>query len=431
MKRNLGLLGVLIGLLLFTYWFQERRSELAHHEAEHRDQVIREEILQLRLPATAAQKSGGRWLSGEQLLSHNTLRQLERRLGQLKKVKIIEGAPEAFFQAPITFEVNGTAYALGDLSLDQQSFYLSQGEEIMLATIDGETHELTTDERQLAASKYNELRSLLTKSLASLIENQLFRYYPSLPPRVVRIEADGLPGHELNLEKNLTLPAPIPGIAIHDDLKGKFMSLVTQMTIRSPGEFKTVAQGVKVASMDFGDYSWELRLPKRGSADVYLVDPAQQRAWLMIGGTLKAFFGTVQDYWDKKLIPSKQFTHFTRLPVRLTQGDRALDLVVINQEPLGFEATGTGLRDEALSELFQIIFSLGGLDQADRVSQIGATERQQMLSQGALRVEVMGQELLFWPKPSELIVANLTQGFKAHFLGEREKFHGHLKDVIK
>jgi hypothetical protein len=43
----------------------------------------------------------------------------------------------------------------------------------------------------------------------------------------------------------------------------------------------------------------------------------------------------------------------------------------------------------------------------------------------------MNQELLIWRKTEELIVANLTQGFKAHFTLLDEKFRGRFEDVLK
>jgi hypothetical protein len=43
----------------------------------------------------------------------------------------------------------------------------------------------------------------------------------------------------------------------------------------------------------------------------------------------------------------------------------------------------------------------------------------------------MGQELLFWRKKDELILVNLTQGFKAHFLVTQQSFRATFEDVIK
>jgi hypothetical protein len=434
MKRNLLLFIALIILLSITYFVQERPARREYIASLTRDKVITTEIQQLKLPQVEARKTNGQWRSPERLLSHNTFRQIEKWLGELKKIKSIEGDPESFFKQPFNFEVNGTTYILGQLALDQQSFYLARDKEIMLAIIEGESHEIATDEKEMAASKYLELKKLLSSSLDELTEKQLFRYYPQLPLASVAIDSDGLPGYELRLDSNQTVPPPIAGVSVHDDLKNKLMSLLTQITLREEVSYTDAIKGVKMASMAHageGAVMWELRLPKKGSASVHLIDHSLQRAWLMVGGTLRAFFVTVQDYWDKKVIPAAEFKSFSRLPVRLVQGELVAELVVVNQQPLKFEAAGFSVQTQAMMELFNIIFNLGQLDQADRVSPLTSTDRQQLLNQNLLQLEVMGQQLILWPKPSELIVANLTQGLKLHFLGERENFNAQFKDVLK
>jgi hypothetical protein len=84
-----------------------------------------------------------------------------------------------------------------------------------------------------------------------------------------------------------------------------------------------------------------------------------------------------------------------------------------------------------MEQLIQLIFNLGPKDQADRVSPLSASEKKQVLSEEHLRIEAMGQELLLWRKAEELIVVNLTQGFKAHFTVLDENFRGTFEDVLK
>ena len=84
-----------------------------------------------------------------------------------------------------------------------------------------------------------------------------------------------------------------------------------------------------------------------------------------------------------------------------------------------------------MEEIIQIIFNLGPKEQANRVSILSNSERKQLLSGNHLRIEVMGQELILWRKIEELIVANLSQDFKAHFSIVDENFRGTFEDVLK
>ncbi len=77
------------------------------------------------------------------------------------------------------------------------------------------------------------------------------------------------------------------------------------------------------------------------------------------------------------------------------------------------------------------LFNLAEKDQADRISQLASSEKKQLLTQSHLRLEIFGQDLLLWRKAEELIVVNLTQGFKVHFLLKDETFPTHFRDMLK
>ncbi len=151
----------------------------------------------------------------------------------------------------------------------------------------------------------------------------------------------------------------------------------------------------------------------------------------MVGATLKLFFVRMQDYWDKKVIPYKDFVSFTRLATKFTQGSKTANVTIINKEPLEFEAGKLKIDQLKMEQLVQFLFNLGPKDQADRVSPLSATEKKQVLSEEHLRIEAMGQDLILWRKTEELIVVNLTQGFKTHFTVLDENFRGTFEDVLK
>jgi hypothetical protein len=189
--------------------------------------------------------------------------------------------------------------------------------------------------------------------------------------------------------------------------------------------------GSLILSNDFEKVRWELWLNSKNSAESFIVDSDNKLAWQMVGGTLKIFFIQVLDYWDKKVIPPREFSNFSRLKVTFSEAEKSAVVEVLNREPLEFETNKYKVDREKMNILFQYAFNLSEKDQADRISQLSKSERKEILSGKHLRLEVMGQELLFWRKQDELILVNLTQGFKAHFFVTQESFRGSFEDVLK
>jgi hypothetical protein len=435
MKINIILSVVFAILLGATYLFQEKRVEKEHTEVETRDLLIQGEIVHLKLLHVEGIKKNDQWWQGDQLLSHNGMKQVEKKLKEIKKIKDIQGEWKQFFSHPIKFEVNHEPWAIGDMSLDKQSFYVSRKNNIYLAVVEGESTHLTQDEAEIETIKFNDLVGALVRPAEELKETQLFRFYDKLPLLQVLISAEGNLPFELDLENNFTLPPPIPGIWTHDDLKSKFLSLLTQVTIRQELPFSEKLGFKKLGELKMigtpSSVKWELWLRNKTSADAIIIDRAKKKSWLIIGGTLKIFFIHVQDYWDKKVIPPKDFTPFSRLPVTFIQGSKKAVVTVVNKEPLSFEVKGHKVDSAKMDFLFQFLFNLGAKDQANRVSQLTSTERKQLLSGDHLRLELLDQELVLWRKTEELIVVNLTQGFKAHFNLVDQNFLGRFEDVLK
>jgi hypothetical protein len=435
MKKNLSLFSVLIFLLLMTYFFQEKRLQRQKRDENKRDTLISSDFAHLKLPNLEAIKKKEQWWDGDHLLSHNTFRQIEKKLSEIKKIKEIKGDWKSYFSRPFIFEIDHIQWTLGDLSLDKQAFYISKDKKIYLALIEGESTHLTRNESEIASIKLQELISSLSKTRQDLRETQLFRFYPDLPLNKIVLEMDGNLPFELDLINNTTGPPPISGVFPHHKLKEKFYSLLTQATIRFEIPYSEKLKFKKLGQMSFlnknGATKWELWLKDNKSADVIIIDSDKEKAFLMAGGSLKVFFVNIQDYWDKKVIPQKDFISFTRLKSRFTQGAKSAEVFIINKEPFDFETSSHKINKEKMEEIIQIIFNLGPKEQASRVSILSNSERKQLLSGNHLRIEVMGQELILWRKIEELIVANLSQDFKAHFSIVDENFRGTFEDVLK
>ena len=436
MKKNLYLLGILIALLIGTYVFQEVRVSKIFEESFTKDHLVAfEDIKSVSWGDVVAIKKDGQWWSGDKLLSANIFKQIEKRIGQIKRIKKVEGAKEYYFSNPVTFKVNGETWLLGDLTLDRQGFYVARNDEIMICVSEGVGQEISDDPDKVSEVKLEDLKKALLFKLSDLGETQLFRFYPKLPLGTVTVESDGRPSYELDFVNNQTLPPPIQGIRVHNNLLDKFTSLLTQITIKAKVPFSETLKVRKLGQMVFRTESktvtWELWLSDLKSADSYIIDSENKMAWKMVGGTLKTFFIHYQDFWDKKVIPQSEFKNFSRLKTIFTQGEKTALVEVINREPLVFETTQYKIDSEKMNILFQYVFNLSEKSQADRVSQLSKSERKELLSGNHLRLEVMGQDIFFWRKQDELILVNFTQGFKAHFMVTQQSFRATFEDVIK
>jgi hypothetical protein len=321
------------------------------------------------------------------------------------------------------------------MSLDKQAFYISNDKKIYLAVIEGESVELTRNADEIASIKLNELVTALSKPIDHLKETQLFRFYPDLPLERVVISAEGSLPFELDLKNNQTLPPPFQNVSVHRNLMGKFYSMLTAINIKNEIPYVEKQKFKKLGEIKFinknSSLLWELWLKDKNSADALVIDTKNKRSFLMVGGTLKLFFVHIQDYWDKKVIQSKDFKSFDELPVDFYQGDKKARVIVMNREPMEFRPEKYKVDQLKMEQLIQFIFNLGPKDQAERISPLSESEKKQLLSGDYLRIEIMGQELILWRKIEELIVVNLTQGLKVHFSLLDEKFRGTFEDMLK
>lgn len=436
MKKNVLLFAVLLILIALTWVFQEKRTEREYVESRSKGKLVIGEIKRLKLPSLEAVKREGQWWSGDQLLSHNSLTQLEKMLLAITNLKAIQGDPKDFFHDSTSFELNGEPWIIGGMSMDKRGFYVSKSAKIFLGFIDAESGQVSHEGESIEEKKLDELRSLLSRRPVDFKEIQFFRYYRKLPFENAVIEAEGNLAYELFLNEDKTSPPPIPGIGVHKQLNEKFLSVITQMMIKDEVPYSEKLKFRKMASMTLkgtGEekVTWQLWLKSKNSADVFIVDDKQKRAFLMVGGSLRPFFLNVQDYWDKKVIPSAYFKSFERLPAVFREGAKEAVVTVIDREPLDFEVKGYKVKPGNMQDLFQLIFNLGPMDQAGRVSQLTKSEKQQYLNGSNLRIEVMEQELVCIRKTDELILVNLTQGFKAHFIGPPENLRCRFTDVLE
>jgi hypothetical protein len=433
MKNNLILFGILLTLVIGTYFFQEKKDRDHELELSEEQTLIKEPISFISWDGKVTTKVGKTWRSGDQLLSAIHMGKIENSLNSLKKIKKIEGDITKIFNSPFELKINGRNYLFGTVTLDQQGFYLAQDKEVYIVTFDQEI--LHSEDENPQQKKLNEFLNLFSQDQETFKEKQFFRYYSDLDFTKIKLQTDGSITYELDFQENKTIPMPIAGIQVHENLKAKFLSLFTQVMIKDQVQYPKTKFFKKMSDLTFfksnqTQLKLELWLKNKSNADAIILDPINQKAFEMVGGSLRTFFVQIQDYWDKKVIPPSSFKSFNEVEAIFFQDKHELKLKVLNREPLIFESDRS-LQEDELRVLFTYIFNLGEKDQADRVSQISSTDRQILEQEKLLKIVVFGQELYILKKQEEVIVMNTTQGFKAHFGLVDEKFPVGLKDVLR
>jgi len=437
MKNNLVLLGILIALLIGTYFFYEKPHHDHVHTYEHQHVVEIEDVTSISFNDVNAQLKDLQWKSGDSLLSHNQMKKILDVLSHVAVIREIEGAvtEDDFFKNRMDLSVNGESWSIGDFNLDQTSYYFKRNGKLYLATFEGEADEILREDENPYVKKMNLFRDLLSENLQSLKETQLFRYYPRLPVGLVTIKSEGRPAYSLDLVKNTTEPNPLPGIEIHKNLLSKFYPFLTQINIKEEVSYPLPYKGVSLGRLTFlkddDKTEWQIILKSKSSADAYLVDDQNKRAFQMVGGTLKILFLSVQDFWDKKVIHPNEFKSFEKLPLNIIQGEKEAQVNILNREPLEFESKKFKVDAINMNKILHLIFNLSNFDQADRVSPLSETEKKIVQNESLLTLKIFGQELLLWKKTQEIIVVNLTQGLKFHYFNTDESFPIKFEDVLK
>jgi hypothetical protein len=439
MKTNLVLSSLLAVLLIFTYFFQEKKDENADKPRYIASVYWNSKITHIKTDKFEAYKKGNNWISkksGERL-SYNSFRLIEKKLLELKIEKDLEGYlpenPKSIFKV----EVNSIELKIGEMSLDGNSFYIGLGNKYFLATIDGESNSISLDDRDIESDKLRDLKNLLSSREDQLMENQLFRYYDFSHLEKVSLVTDNRAAYVLDFKSNLTIPGPIRGIEVHNGLKEKFLSLLTLLQIKEKVDFQKLSYFKKISTINVKTSKpqqiivWDLWLKNEKSADVILVDSKNKLAFLMNGGSLKLFFLNEQDYWDKKVIPPEKFHHFSQLHFSVSQNKRNQLINVINKEPLYFESKERKVKQIEFQNLFQALLNLSGFDQADRVSQLSQSEEQQFLKMNLMKIKIFDLEILCLKKPGEVIFINLNEKFKSHFYRNVENINCELEGMLE
>ena len=312
---------------------------------------------------------------------------------------------------------------------------MSCDQEIFLCVIDGESQQLTSNSSEIASIKYDELKRLLNLDINQLKEDKILHFLPDLKMSKAVFSADGAPTFEINFVDNMTNPKPLSGIEVHAELMDKFITSFNQMSAIDDLIYKDVKPFKKLSMIEvfFPDQSFKLELWQlnKSSADAVIICPEFAKAWRVSGRFLKIFFVHVQDFWDKKVIPSKAFNPQKEIKLSLFEQNKQTDVFVKNTNPFQFHSSMGKLNQQKWDFFIQYIFNLGQKDQADRISIFTPSEKDIFLKQNILNIKVFGQHLLIWRRSQELIVANLTQGFKAHYVFLEENFSARFDDMLK
>lgn len=436
-KSNLILFGVLSLLLVFTYFIQEKKVLFSYKKEKSLIDMLGSELVSIKGPNFEAIKIKDSWFQNQQLLSHNIFKILEKRMREIKLIQELENAKDENFPGFLELVLNNKKVLIGDMSIDNESFYLKVENSFFLAKIDGESTQISYSQENLQKDKLVELKSLFFKKTKDIFEDQFFRYSKSIPLWKVAVFSEGRNPYVLDFKDNKTIPDQISGVEVHQNIKDKFFSLITQIQIKNELDYNKLKLFKKLASINFKDKNsnqdiiWEVWRKNQSTADPVIVDHYNQKAFEAIGGTLKVFFLDVQDYWDKKIIPTKDFKNFDKLKIEFHQNKLKKSVIISNREPFEFESSDGIPNLNNLQAFIQLVMNLSAFDQADRVSPLSSTDEKIYSDEKFLRFNIFDHKLLCHQKSHEIIMVNLTTRTKLHFYQNIESVFCDLKAMIE
>jgi|GEM_PF-6049790 len=435
MKQNVQLFFLLIGLLAFTYYFQEIRPEKLKKESQAQISILKKTPESLVFNNIKFNKNvDGQWISGDELMSQNKLNQVIQLLMSLERVNEKKIISDIDFSDSLTLRVDDQLLEIGDLTIERESFYVKFRGDIILARFAGERDEILQEGESLQQKLKLRLKSLVDLDVVGLRENQLFRFFKNWEIQSLSLNQQERKPFSLNLKTKKLIPAPYDGLELHEDLDKKILSLLTQIQVKefikdfSFKETEKIAQATLTLMGEQRTFLI-LRMKEGKSADVYLQHLESNRVWKVIGGTLKLFFISEQDLWNKKNMP--HLTSFHQDKIELKNKTKRFSIKIFNREPFLFEPEFGKLDSTKIDLLTRLVLNLKPFEEAERVSRLLRSDEQYLETQNFTIFSFQDQSFTIWTKPSETIVCDKQRKLKFHYPHPGAALSFYLDDVIR
>ncbi|MBT3584604.1 MAG: hypothetical protein HN509_06840 [Halobacteriovoraceae bacterium] len=438
------LLILLIGLTVFTYYFEElgqAKKELAGQDSItlFKPQELGKLLKISTRNASFYKKKGNFYsVSDDRLID---IKKLNNFLELLTKIKIkrkfsaaeIVGKEGEFFPHKndffkFGFEKDELVFFLGKKLDFDTSFYMQVkrgGKSEYFVAFDSSALEeaYKKSDRHKAAGKYRRLKTLAYLKDSFYLDTHVFKkkYYQS-------VEGQRLNWHSFELatrrnkkfavdfSRQATYPKAVGGLGYKKEIFKQLATKLTQLKSKEiyfPIKHENLKKKIgEVVLTDLMGQKFELKLYRQyGSLDGYFLTSNTEESVFDLGKEdVQIFFLNHQDFWDLKAIKIEKDRKFA-----ITFKDKTHQLEIINGKKFGIirnDIAGKEPRHSAFLQLFRFL-----TNQADRVASIDPVSQLKNASQILLDWQQNPIRVIF--KENEIIAQNLKEGIQLHYKSDK------------
>lgn len=434
MKKNGILIVLLMGLIVFAYYFEElgeHRGRLAY-DAKHR--IVNADfknIDAILLSKVKLLKIDGRWMVGDlDYPASNTL--IDKLFNHLKSIHLVKALNEKdedqFFARQshfITLSALGKnwKYRLGDVSEVTGNFYfqdLNGSERVTYLARDiSEFSGFYKTELELDLGKYLALKDLIAGGPENFVNANLFRHFVTEQIKSIKINNKWNRWYEVDFENKMTTPSIPKGLRyknLNNMLKefvalGKIKRLISNVGHKLDLDLceVEVVGNDKIVYRVYGELD--------GEKGIYVTTENDPK-WIfeMDQKSREIFFSNVQIFWNKRIFHKEDLLDLKSFDFKLGDQKSLYKFQVTDIE--SFQIKNDDSRIEKLhvgnfNMLFNLIFSLTKFNQAKQVLFELPEEIQPRFQ---LAMELLKKELLLHFYDSKILIENKTDGYTLEYL---------------
>ncbi len=325
MKRNLTLFGILLGLLLFTYFYEELGQREEIKEQQKREELFSSTAFgtlhKLILPQAefTFDPSSPVIQVGEHRLRGDAekIKSLLDLLGSLRVESVLEPAEiekrgiktfmgESPLKTIFHFEKGQIEFTLGERLEVSDGFYVHVltplETKYAIVTTQKKEQEVYWKQGDAAGREYRHLRNLLSQSNSSFYNLSLLRSKVEL----ASVSVSNLRNRSFTLDFNqmTTDPAPLAGLSVSKQAMESFEVMLNSLEGQKliapidPAKLTDSIATMALTSKSSERAIWEVYRRYDGELGPFLLMKGDHLIYKLGPNALRAFFSNVQEFWD-------------------------------------------------------------------------------------------------------------------------------------
>ncbi len=411
MKVNGLLFLILVGLIFFTYQFEEKEFKKKLIPTDRVYPFKNTIFNKIKLHNLELEKNNDWVIMPHKFNTNQAVYELISAFKSLscEKVKVMT-------QSSMNFEINGEKYSLGNISPISGEFYLQTPTERLICLHEGKTQKVYKDQKESYIYKYEMLKGMITADQAYFINRNIVD--ESFRTQLASVKIDNVRNRWFTLDFVRKAMHPIAPSEIElKDLKKVFQGFLDQVQVHNifTAENENDLQK-KQANLTFNQkINWDLFYEFKNRQGLFIKKENDPFVYEISSGGQKVFFLNVQDFWKKKI--------FKNMAPFLTSKDIKLDIKVKNKsyqfilkDFKSFKVVNKSKSIQSLNQnyfnfLFNLIFNLSSFSEASYIDHNEIKESDKMIE-----LNILGKTLFLTQTRNIIKIYWFEAGLSFYFL---------------